>query len=76
MPEGFSMGKLEGHSRQSDWVLDDANSTEPMNVEERVNDFVATVLPLAEQISGNDVMLTMGGDFDWNNGERVSVSTP
>ena len=74
MPEGFSMGKLDDWSTHSEWIMDDANSTEPMNVKERVDAFVRGVLPLAQYVRGNDVMLTMGGDFDWNHGALAALS--
>ena len=73
MPEGYSLGKLEPFASHQEHIVDDALSTEPSNVKVRVDEFVQKVLPLGEVVRGNDIMLTMGGDFDWNNGEHVSL---
>ena len=61
MPEGFSLGKLEGFQAHPEHIMDDANSTEPLNVAARVNDFVTQAQRLAGNIAGNDIMFTMGG---------------
>ena len=72
MPAGLNLGKLEDFSTNADWIMDDANSTEPMNVADRVDEFVRNVQPLAQHVRGNDVMLTMGADFGWTHGARPS----
>lgn len=41
--------------------MDDANSTEPNNVEQRVEQFVTVAQNMAAHIEGNDIMFTMGG---------------
>eukprot|EP00899_Mesostigma_viride_P025314 jgi/Mesvir1/5968/Mv00723-RA.2 len=38
-----------------------------MNVQERVDAFVAAALAEAEQYRGNDIIMTMGGDFNYQN---------
>ena len=68
MPEGFSLGKLDAFGPHEEHIIDDPDSTEPLNVDARVGAFVKKVLPLFDVVAGNDIMLTMGGDFDWNNG--------
>ena len=69
MPDGFSLGKLEPFGSHGEHIIDDTMSTEPLNVKARVDEFVRKVLPLRDSLLGNDIMLTMGGDFDWNNGK-------
>jgi hypothetical protein len=73
MLDGFSLGKLEPFSSHGEHIIDDITSSEPLNVKTRVDEFVNKVLPLRDSLLGNDVMLTMGGDFDWNNGEGTQV---
>ena len=68
MPEGFSLGKLDDFGLHTEHIIDDPQSTEPSNAAIRVADFLRKVQPIAATVQGNDVMLTMGGDFDWNNG--------
>ena len=70
MPEGLDLGKLEDFAANPEWIIDDANSTEPMNVKERVDDFVWRIQPLADNVRGNDLMLTMGADFGWDHGAQ------
>lgn len=43
--------------------MDDVNSTEPINVAQRVEEFVAAAQRMAEHIDGSDIMFTMGGAF-------------
>ena len=76
MPDGFSLGKLEPFGTHREHIVDDTLSTEPLNVQARVDEFVNKVLPLGKIVLGNDVMLTMGGDFDWNNGKDSWDSNP
>ena len=68
MLDGFSLGKMDQFGMHPEHINDDVNSTEHTNVRGRVDEFVQKVQPLAQQVHGNDIMLTMGGDFDWNNG--------
>ena len=58
-PEGFAFGDVEGRTAQ---IMDDENSTEPSNVAQRVDDFVAAAERMAAHIDGNDIMFTMGGE--------------
>ena len=58
-PEGFAFGDVEGRTAQ---IMDDENATEPSNVAQRVDDFVAAAERMAAHIDGNDVMFTMGGE--------------
>jgi hypothetical protein len=58
-PEGFAFGDVEGQTEQ---LMDDENATEPNNVAQRVDDFVAAAKRMAAHIDGNDIMFTMGGE--------------
>lgn len=42
-------------------MLDDTNSTEPVNMDQHVAGFVAEAHRMATHIDGNDIMFTMGG---------------
>jgi hypothetical protein len=46
---------------------DDVNATEPVNVRQRVDEFVKLAQGFGASVAGNDVMVTMGGDFEWIN---------
>jgi hypothetical protein len=60
-PEGFALGQLGDFPAQAEHIVDDASSTEPNNVAQRVQQFVAAAQKMAEHIEGNDIMSTMGG---------------
>jgi hypothetical protein len=60
-PEGFALGQLGEFAAQAEHIVDDANSTEPNNVAQRVEQFVTAALKMAAHIEGNDIMFTMGG---------------
>jgi hypothetical protein len=60
-PEGFALGQLGEFAAQAEHIVDDANSTEPNNVAQRVEQFVTAAQNMAAHIEGNDIMFTMGG---------------
>ncbi len=60
-PEGFALGKLGEFQQHGEHMLDDTNSTEPVNMDQHVAGFVAEAQRMAMHIDGNDIMFTMGG---------------
>ncbi|KJE92298.1 lysosomal alpha-mannosidase [Capsaspora owczarzaki ATCC 30864] len=61
-PDGFCFDQYCGDdSIQDDFRLED------VNVEERVNDFVAACLDQAQHYRTNNIQLTMGSDFQYSN---------
>lgn len=60
-PEGFALGQLGEFQAHGEHMVDDANSTEPNNVAQRVEQFVMAAQRMAGHIEGNDIMFTMGG---------------
>lgn len=46
---------------------DDGNSTEPVNIAAKVDAWVKMALQQATSFDGNDIIITMGGDFEWIN---------
>ncbi len=61
-PKGFCFDQL-----CSDQPLQDDQTIEEYNVQQRVDEFVSRVQNLAHQTAGDDVMLEMGGDFHYEN---------